>query len=62
MGEVRSLERQVRKAIANKDKKESATILVQFESKVQKVARKGRLPKTTASRKVSRLSKAIAAL
>lgn len=62
MGEVRTFEKKLRAAIGKKDKSESQTLLVAFSSKVDKAAQKGRLAKETASRKVSRLSKLIAAL
>lgn len=62
MSEVRTLEKSVRKAIASKDKKASETALVAYSSKIGKAAQKGRLKFETASRKVSRLSKAVSAL
>lgn len=62
MARVRTLEKQVRKAITAKDKDQSAKALVAFESGIAKAAQKGRVPTRTASRKVSRLSKAIASL
>lgn len=62
MSAVRTLEKRLRKAISSKNKEESAKVLVSFESTVTKAAQKGRVPARTASRKVSRLSKAVAAL
>jgi small subunit ribosomal protein S20 len=62
LASVRTLEKRVRKAITAKDKDESTKALLAFESTVAKAAQKGRVPSRTASRKVSRLSKAIASL
>lgn len=62
LGEVRTLEKRLRKALAAKSKDESATALVAFSSSISKAAQKGRMKKETASRKVSRLSKQVAAL
>ncbi len=59
---VRSVEKKLRKAIAGKDKKGSAEIMVEFSSTIDKAAQKGRLPARTAARKISRLSKAVAAI
>lgn len=57
--EVRSLEKKLRKAIVAKNKDESSQILVKFSSAIDKAAQKGRIAVRTASRKISRLSKAI---
>ncbi len=62
MGTVRTLEKKLRKALAGKNKDESAKALVEFSSKLGKAAQKGRIPVQTASRKISRLSKQLAAL
>ena len=62
MAEVRSLEKKLRKAIGAKSKDESAKALVEFNSKLAKAAKNGRIKKATASRKVSRLSKAVSAI
>ena len=59
---VRSLEKKVRKAVAGKNKDESAKALVAFSSSIAKAAQKGRVPARTASRKISRLSKAVSAI
>ncbi|MGZ3723201.1 MAG: 30S ribosomal protein S20 [Bdellovibrionales bacterium] len=60
--EVRSIEKKLRKAIVAKSKDDSKAALTLFISKVSKAAKNGRLKKETASRKVSRLSKAVSAL
>ena len=62
LSEIRNLERRVVKAIDGKNKEESNKALVAFMSKVGKAAQKGRIHTSTASRKVSRLSKRVAAL
>lgn len=62
MGEVRTFEKKLRAAIGNKDKEQSQQLLVSFTSKVDKAAQKGRISTQTASRKVSRLSKAVSHL
>lgn len=62
LGEVRTLERSVRKAIAGKQKDEGEKALVLFSSKIGKAAQKGRIKFETASRKVSRLSKLVSAM
>lgn len=62
LGEVRTLEKRVRKAIAGKQKEESQKALVAYASKIGKAAQKGRVHFRTASRKISRLSKAVSAL
>ncbi len=62
MSTVRTAEKALRKAIAGKDKTASAKALTAYESTVAKAAQKGRVHTRTASRKVSRLSKAVASL
>lgn len=62
MGEVRTLEKKVRKAIVGKNKDESAKALIEFSSSIAKAAQKGRVPFRTASRKIGRLAKAVSAL
>ena len=62
MSAVRSLEKKVRKAITGKNKDESAKALVAYSSSIAKAAQKGRVPARTASRKISRLAKAVSAL
>lgn len=62
LGQVRTLEKRVRKALTGKDKDESKKALLAFESSIAKAAQKGRLPARTASRKISRMSKAVASL
>ena len=59
---VRSAEKKLRKALAGKDKKASTEALTAFESSMMKAAQKGRVPFRTASRKIGRVSKAVAAL
>lgn len=62
MGEVRTIERKLLKAIASKNKDESAKTLVAYMSKMAKAAQKGRVHFSTASRKIGRLSKAVSAI
>lgn len=62
MGEVRTMEKNVRKAVAAKDKDGSQKALVSYSSKIGKAAQKGRIKFETASRKVSRLAKMVSAL
>jgi small subunit ribosomal protein S20 len=62
MRQVRTLEKSVRKAIAGKNKDESAKALIAFESGIAKAAQKGRVHIRTATRKIGRMSKAVAAL
>ena len=59
---VRTLEKRVRKAILTKNKDDSAKALVAYSSGIAKAAQKGRIPDRTASRKISRLSKAVHAM
>ena len=59
---VRTLEKKLRKAIAGKDKDESAKSLKAFTSSMGKAAQKGRIPDRTASRKIGRLSKQVSAI
>ena len=60
--EVRTLEKKLRKSIGANSKDEALKDLVLFNSKLSKAAKKGRMKKETASRKVSRLSKLVATL
>ena len=62
LGKVRTLEKKLRKALVAKNKDESTQVLLQFSSAIGKAAQKGRVPDRTASRKISRLSKAVSAL
>jgi small subunit ribosomal protein S20 len=62
MGEVRTVERKLLKAIASKNKDESAKTLIAYMSKMSKAAQKGRVHFSTASRKIGRLSKAVSAI
>lgn len=62
MGEVRTLEKSVRKALAGKNKEEGEKALVLFSSKIGKAAQKGRIKFQTASRKISRLSKLVSSM
>lgn len=62
MSKVRSLEKKVRKALTAKNKDECAKALVEYSSAIGKAAQKGRVPARNASRKVSRLAKAVSAL
>ena len=62
LGEVRTLEKKLRKAIEGKKKEDSAKALIEYASGIAKAAQKGRLPFRTASRKIGRLSKAVSAL
>lgn len=62
LGEVRTLEKSLRKAIAAKKKDDSQKALIAYSSKIGKAAQKGRIKFETASRKVSRLSKMVSAL
>jgi len=59
---VRSAEKKVRTAIGAKNKDESAKALVVFKSAITRAAQKGRMPVRTASRKISRISRAISSL
>jgi ribosomal protein S20 len=60
--EVRTLEKKLRKAINSKSKEDSAKALIAFNSTISKAAQKGRMKFRTASRKVGRLSKQVAAM
>ncbi len=62
MSTVRTAEKKVRKAISGKNKEETAKALVEYSSSIAKAAQKGRIPFRTASRKIGRMSKAVAAL
>ena len=60
--EVRTLEKKLRKSIVAKSKDDAGKALKELNSKLSKAAKKGRMKKKTASRKVSRLSKLVATL
>lgn len=62
LAEVRTLEKRLRGALTQKDKKASEQLLVSFMSGIDKAAQKGRIRSETASRKIGRLSKQVAAL
>ena len=62
LGEVRTVEKQLLKAISGKKKDDAAKILVTYMSKMGKAAQKGRVHFSTASRKIGRLSKAVSAI
>lgn len=62
LGEVRKVERTLKKSITAKDKDGAAKNLVAYMSKMAKAAQKGRIHFSTASRKIGRLSKAVASL
>ncbi|MGE4133478.1 MAG: 30S ribosomal protein S20 [Bdellovibrionales bacterium] len=62
LGEVRTIENKLKKTIAAKDKEEATKILAAYMSRIGKASRKGRIHASTASRRVSRLSKAISAI
>ncbi len=62
LGEVRKVERTLKKSLAAKDKDAATKNLVTYMSKMAKAAQKGRIHFSTASRKIGRLSKAVAAL
>jgi small subunit ribosomal protein S20 len=60
--EIRTFEKKLRASFAKKDKTASTEMLTQFMSKIDKAAQKGRIRTQTAARKISRLSRQIAAL
>lgn len=62
LGEIRTIEKKLTKAVTSKNKDESAKILVNYMSRVGKAAQKGRMHFSTASRKIARASKRVAAL
>jgi small subunit ribosomal protein S20 len=62
LSEIRTWEKKLRASLGQKDKKASEALLVTFMSKIGKAAKKGRLRTQTASRRISRMSKQIAAL
>ncbi len=62
MAEIRTFEKKLRTALNKKDKKASEECLVSFMSKIGQAAQKGRVRVQTASRKIARLSKQVAAL
>lgn len=59
---VRTAEKKLRKALATKNGKEAAELLKTFKSTIKKATAKGVIHKTTSSRKIARISKAVAAL
>ena len=59
---VRTVEKKLRKAIAEKNKELSSAGLVEMMSVIGKAAQKGRIKRETAQRKVSRLSKQVSSL
>ena len=59
---VKTFEKKVLKAIENKSAKEAGVALSEFTSKIMAAVSKGVLKKTTASRKVSRLSTRVSTL
>jgi len=59
---VRTVEKKLRLAIDGKDTSAAKTLMLNYESKVQKAAQKGLYHAKTASRKVSRLAKAVGGL
>lgn len=62
LAEIRTWEKKLRTSVSKKDKKASEELLVAFMSKIGKAAQKGRIRTQTASRKISRISRQIAAL
>jgi len=62
MGAVRTIEKNLLKAITGKKKDDAAKLLVSYMSRMSKAAQKGRIHFSTASRKIGRLSKAVSAL
>ena len=62
LGEVRTVEKKLRKAVAAKNKDDSAKAMVEFMSTVAKAAQKGRIKNETASRRISRLAKLVATI
>lgn len=59
---VKTYVKKVETAIANNDKEAAASALVAATSEISKAASKGVYHKNTASRKISRLSKAVNAM
>jgi len=62
LSEIRTWEKKLRTVLVKKDKKAAEGLLVSFMSKIGKAAQKGRVRTQTAARKISRISKQIAAL
>lgn len=62
LGEIRTIEKKLTKAIASKDKASSGQLLITYMSRMDKAAQKGRVHNSTASRKISRLSKRVSAI
>ncbi len=59
LGAVRSVERKLRDALATAESKKAQELLVEFASKIQKAAGKGRVHARNAQRKIGRLSLAV---
>lgn len=59
---VRSAEKQLRTAIADKDSSKAEAALITFSSKISRAAKKGIYHSNTVARKVSRLASQISAL
>lgn len=62
MGGVRTVEKALLKAIAGKKKDDATKALETYMSKMGKAAQKGRIHFSTASRKISRLSRAVSGM
>lgn len=62
LGEIRTIEKKIAKAVATKDKDASSKLLVTYMSRIGKAAQKGRMHMSTASRKISRISKQVSAV
>ena len=60
--EVRTVEKKLRKSIGAKSNDDAKLALSELNSKLSRAAKKGRMKKKTASRKVSRLAKLVATL
>jgi small subunit ribosomal protein S20 len=56
---VRTVERRLRDALASAETKKAQELLVEFSSRAQKAAGKGRLHAKSAQRKISRLATAV---
>ncbi len=62
LGGVRTVEKKMRKSMVAKKAEDAAKDLIAFSSAIGKAAQKGRIHPRTASRKISRAAKQIAAL
>ena len=62
LGQVRTFEKKLRKALESKSKTDAEKSLIEYVSSISKAAQKGRMKKETASRKISRLSSQVSAL